>query len=192
MSPSNTYVHPVLSSALREVAGLDYSSGDISDPFLDRKKADGVGRMVTADKLPLVYVEGSGPSPNKAKEEADAEKVAGMMVKILERTVGALVEGRRRVPVGLATFGVQSVGMEVRFFMLDYHEEHLLLHEIDSARVPREASEMPLFVDFYEAVLKWAFVVQQIVRSFDDSRIAKRPSRKSHIHGMQALFSDDS
>ncbi|KAJ3053595.1 hypothetical protein HK097_003889 [Rhizophlyctis rosea] len=122
----NTYIHPIIAATLWEICKIDYTYGDIPDRLFDRKKADGVGKMINADKYPLVYVEGSRIEPREGKEESDAEKVAGMMVRVQERILKGLVKGRRRVPGEVATFGVQCVGMQLRFLMLDYHGEPFL------------------------------------------------------------------
>ncbi|KAI8589327.1 hypothetical protein BDZ88DRAFT_418460 [Geranomyces variabilis] len=185
----NAYVHPVLERMLWEVANVHYDFGEIPDPFLRKQKADGLGILTDADKLPIVYVEGSRPCAKKSKDHDDGRKLAVNTVAIQEETIKTLIQNRRRIPKMLATYGGQSFGTTLRLNMTE-HFGAILLHEIDCASVPRDPSELPLFVEFYEAVLKWSEMVAVTVQSFKEAKRQKRTARISTILGLRALIDD--
>ncbi|CAG8498646.1 36_t:CDS:2 [Paraglomus brasilianum] len=58
------------------------------------------------------------------------------------------------------------------------------LNEVDNANLPRDFTEMQDFVYFYECVVKWALLARNVVKSFNEARIEKRPSRLSYAGGL--------
>ncbi|KAI9007362.1 hypothetical protein BC832DRAFT_591934 [Gaertneriomyces semiglobifer] len=63
----------------------------------------------------------------------------------------------------------------------------MCLEEVDSAAVPRGSSEFFLFVNFYEAILRWTLLIEKTVESIQKAKLLKRASRKSHVIEMRAL-----
>ena len=160
--------------------------GEVTDSFIPRGKADGLGVLSDADKFPVVYIEGSRPVPKKGKEFDDATKVATKMVVIQESTLEHLCKHHHRAPEFFATFGGQSIGTQIQLLMLEYYD-HFFLHEIETASVPRDFTETLLFVEFYEAILTWAGLVVTAAKSFRSAKLVKRASRLSYYQGMKIL-----
>ncbi|KAJ3041369.1 hypothetical protein HDV00_009510 [Rhizophlyctis rosea] len=131
----NQFAHPAIERFLWEIAKVHYTFGEITDPFISSNSK--------ADGVGLL---------------SDADKFP------VVEGVAAVVKASRRAPESLAGFGGQSFATEIRLVMLEYHDA-FFLHEIDSASVPRDATEMLFFVEFYESILKWAALAEQIVAS---------------------------
>ncbi|PKK56442.1 hypothetical protein RhiirC2_764357 [Rhizophagus irregularis] len=142
--------------------------------------------MTNADKFQLVYVEGSRPNVKQEKEVADIKKIINNMKSLFSKIVKELIKTRRRLPEKLNIFGGQSFRLRIYLYYLDYCGKYRL-NEVDNANLPREFSEMPDFVYFYECVLKWALLIQASVTSFNEARVEKRPSRMSYAESLFRL-----
>ncbi|CAI2165757.1 21_t:CDS:10 [Funneliformis geosporum] len=183
----NAFVHPCLDSALWNLANIHYEYGEIpSRNHVNKNRADGVGYMTNADKFQLVYVEGSRPNVKQEKEVADIKKIINNMKSLFSKIVKELIKTRRRLPEKLNIFGGQSFRLRIYLYYLDYCGKYRL-NEVDNANLPREFSEMPDFVYFYECVLKWALLIQASVTSFNEARVEKRPSRMSYAESLFRL-----
>ncbi|KAJ3180330.1 hypothetical protein HDU85_004035 [Gaertneriomyces sp. JEL0708] len=110
----NLFIHPIFEKLLWETARVVYTFGEMTSPFVEKGKADGIGIILDADKFPLVYVEGSRPVSMKGKEGDDATKIAGALADIRARTLQNITRHRRRLPALFATFGAQSINTHVR------------------------------------------------------------------------------
>ncbi|CAG8641523.1 10803_t:CDS:2 [Funneliformis mosseae] len=52
----------------------------------------------------------------------------------------------------------------------------------------KDFTEMGDFVFFYECVIKWALLTQEVKEGFEESRAQKRPSRLSYINGLTQVI----
>ncbi|CAG8448957.1 17899_t:CDS:2 [Funneliformis caledonium] len=164
----NAFVHPCLDSALWNVAKIHYEYGEIpSKNHINKNRAD-------------------GPVAKQDKEIADAEKIARNLKKIFSKIVKEVIKNRRRLPKRLFIFDAQSFRLRLHLYYLDYCG-NFRLNEVDNANLPRDFSEMQDFVYFYECILKWALLVQDVIKSFDDARSEKRPSRFSYANSLLQL-----
>ncbi|CAG8479458.1 16992_t:CDS:2 [Acaulospora colombiana] len=165
----NAFVHPCLDSALWNVAKIHYEYGEIpSKNHINKDRADGVGFMTNADKFQIVYVEGSKPVAKQDKEIADAEKIARNLKNIFSKIVKEVIKNQL-------------------IFTVNINLGNFRLNEVDNANLPRDFSEMQDFVYFYECILKWALLVQNVIKSFGDARSEKRPSRLSYANSLLQL-----
>ncbi|CAG8630022.1 10201_t:CDS:2 [Ambispora leptoticha] len=178
----NAFVHPCLDAALWHIAGLHYKYGEVPSKYhIDKNLADGIGCMSNADEFQLVYVEGSRPAAKEEKEIADVTKIARNLKNIFARTVKEIIKNRRRLPKNLTVFGGQKAD---NASTANVNSGNYCLNEVDNANLPRDFTEMQDFVYFYECVVKWALLARNVVKSFNEARIEKRPSRLSYAGGL--------
>ncbi|CAG8469778.1 1841_t:CDS:2 [Funneliformis mosseae] len=178
----NAFVHPCLDAALWHIAGLHYKYGEVPSKYhIDKNLADGIGCMTNADEFQLVYVEGSRPAAKEEKEIADVTKIARNLKNIFARTVKEIIKNRRRLPKNLTVFGGQKAD---NASTANVNSGNYCLNEVDNANLPRDFTEMQDFVYFYECVVKWALLARNVVKSFNEARIEKRPSRLSYAGGL--------
>ncbi|CAG8512523.1 12196_t:CDS:10 [Ambispora leptoticha] len=175
----NNFVHPCLQTSLWYISSINYEFGEIRTENHKNQCADGVGYLNTADKYQLVYMEGSRPNADDDKEVADASKIANNLQKIYINVVKDNIKCRRRFPK-LCVFGGQSYRLRVYLQFLDYCGGKFRLNEVDNANLPRDFTEMPDFVSFYECIIKWAMLAREIMEGFEESR-TQRDLQGSHI-----------
>ncbi|CAG8571141.1 14793_t:CDS:10 [Funneliformis caledonium] len=178
----NAFVHPCLDAALWHIAGLHYKYGEVPSKYhIDKNLTDGIGCMTNADEFQLVYVEGLRPAAKEEKEIADVTKIARNLKNIFARTVKEIIKNRRRLLKNLTVFGGQKAD---NASTANVNSGNYCLNEVDNANLPRDFTEMQDFVYFYECVVKWALLARNVVKSFNEARIEKRPSRLSYAGGL--------
>ncbi|RUS17848.1 hypothetical protein BC937DRAFT_89414 [Endogone sp. FLAS-F59071] len=163
----NAFVHPCLEAALWHIAQVHYEFGENpSRNHINCDCADGVGFMTSADKSQLVYVEGSKPAAKDDKEAADAKKIMKNLKNIFTSIVKETINNRRRILSGMAVFGGQSFQLRLHLYFLDYRGK-FRLNEVNNVNIPRDFSEMPDFIWYYECVLKWAVCINALFRAME-------------------------
>ncbi|CAH1768309.1 765_t:CDS:2, partial [Entrophospora sp. SA101] len=181
----NSFVHPCLQASLWYISAICYEFGEIrSKNHIKRGYSDGIGYLNTADKFQLVYMEGSKPNTNDGKEISNASKISYNLQNIFINIIKDNIKCRRRFPKMLAVFGGQSFRLRIHLQFLNYCEGKFFLNEVDNTNLPRDFTEMVDFVFFYECVIKWALLAQEVKEGFEESRSQQRPSRLSYINSL--------
>lgn len=192
----NAFVHPCLEAALWHIAQVHYEFGEIpSRNHINCDCADGVGFMTSTDKFQLVYVEGSRPAAKDDKEAADAKKKK--KITKIEEHFHQYCQGNHQqsktytkrdgrvwwtelpspAPFVLSWLLWYVVSFSFKAFYLarilnvnfvaNINLGKFRLNEVDNANIPRDFSEMPDFVWYYECVLKWAVRINALFRAME-------------------------
>ncbi|CAJ0651755.1 8942_t:CDS:2 [Entrophospora sp. SA101] len=130
----------------------------------NRQRGDGIGFTNDVNKYQLVYIEGSCPYNVKEKKEID--DCVKMMIPEFQ------------------VFGGTSYKLEIHLYVLQFTGCYHLV-EIENATVHWDFSEIEDFVYFYEAIIKWALLVNSCLIELSDKALKKRSSRVSY--GMNQL-----
>ncbi|RHZ49137.1 hypothetical protein Glove_529g5 [Diversispora epigaea] len=166
----NSFVHPCFDAFLWHISNVHYEYREItSKRHVNRNRADGAGYMIDANKFQLIYVEGSRPVTKKDKEIDDLKKITNNLENMFAEIVKDTIKNRRHLPSTLYVFGDLSFCLRIQLFYIDYYGAYRL-NEVDNTNIPRNFSEIPDFVYFYECVLKWALLIRDVTQSFENAR----------------------
>ncbi|CAG8832272.1 11846_t:CDS:2, partial [Gigaspora margarita] len=151
----NQFVHPVVDAALWIFGRINYVYGEIPIRKPNANiRADGVGYINEIANYAVVVGEGARPGALKRNNIDYDVKIVETMVGLYNRIILSEAHALHQF-TDLRTYGITVHQTEVCLLMLDFRGIHRLF-EVDRYFIPKDWSEMPKFVEMYEAIVKWA------------------------------------
>ncbi|CAG8478947.1 17359_t:CDS:2, partial [Funneliformis caledonium] len=163
----NTYIHPVLKKAMCRFSDIRYIPGNkaiqasayrksITKQEGNADRSDGIAYTNTEKSYEICVVEGSRPYVvDDTKEMSDYVQNARAGKDIINYTVVSEVKLKRAPPLQFKAYMVQSIGLSLRFYFMDYLGTYRLF-EIETCEIPTDIEGVNLFTSFFKAVVTWA------------------------------------
>ncbi|UZO05956.1 uncharacterized protein OCT59_026293 [Rhizophagus irregularis] len=173
----NTYIHPVLKRALWRFSGIRYIPGNqaiqasayrksIMKQEGNADRSDGIAYTTTEKPYEICIVEGSRPYVvDDTKEMSDYVQNARAGKDIINYTVVSEVKLKRAPPLQFKSYMVQSIGLSLRFYLMDYLGIYRLF-EIETCEIPTDLESVDLFPSFFRTVVTWALMVRGTDQEF--------------------------
>ncbi|CAG8676897.1 3233_t:CDS:10 [Funneliformis mosseae] len=173
----NTYIHPVLKKAMCRFSDIRYIPGNkaiqasayrksITKQEGNADRSDGIAYTNTEKSYEICVVEGSRPYVvDDTKEMSDYVQNARAGKDIINYTVVSEVKLKRAPPLQFKAYMVQSIGLSLRFYFMDYLGTYRLF-EIETCEIPTEIEGVNLFTSFFKAVVTWALMVKGTDQEF--------------------------
>ncbi|GBB92212.1 hypothetical protein RclHR1_19840002 [Rhizophagus clarus] len=193
----NTYIHPVLKKALWRFSDIRYIPGNqvirasayrksIMKQEGNADRSDGTAYTTTEKPYEICVVEGSRPYVvDDTKEMSDYVQNARAGKDIINYTVVSEVKLKRAPPLQFRSYMVQSIGLSLRFYFMDYLGIYRLF-EIETCEIPTDLESVDLFPSFFRVVVTWALMVRGTDQEFRSVR-NKRSARYSNAHNLRVL-----
>ncbi|CAG8651113.1 1013_t:CDS:2, partial [Ambispora gerdemannii] len=156
----NTYIHPVLKKALWRFSDIRYIPGNqairasayrksIMKQKGNADRSDGIAYTTTEKPYEICIVEGSRPYVvDHTKEMSDYVQNARAGKDIINHTVVSEVKLKRAPPLQFKSYMVQSIGLSLRFYFMDYLGIYRLF-EIETCEIPTDLEGVDLFPSFF-------------------------------------------
>ncbi|CAG8650958.1 11683_t:CDS:10, partial [Acaulospora morrowiae] len=174
----NQFVHPIIDSALWNLAKVNYIYGEIPLNGLGtRIRADGVGFLNDVVNYPIICGEGARPGAPQKKTVDDDIKNARSMAVLYNNIVIEEADARRQLFTDLRVYGLTAFKTELSLTMMDFRSYSRLI----VSSYQKNWVDMPNFVWLYEAVIKWALCVNSTRNGLIEHRKKRRVSRYSEI-----------
>ncbi|CAG8590035.1 4305_t:CDS:10, partial [Dentiscutata heterogama] len=149
-------------------------------------RSDGIAYTTTEKPYEICIVEGSRPYVvDHMKEMSDYVQNARAGKDIINHTVVSEVKLKRAPPLQFKSYMVQSIGLSLRFYFMDYLGIYRLF-EIETCEIPTDLEGVDLFPSFFRAVVTWALMVRGTDQEFRSVR-NKRSVRYSNAHNLRVL-----
>ncbi|RHZ81805.1 hypothetical protein Glove_117g28 [Diversispora epigaea] len=103
---------------------------------------------------------------------------------IINYTVVFEVKLKRAPPLQFKAYMVQSIGLSLRFYFMDYLGKYRLF-EIETCEIPTNLEGVNLFTSFFRAVVTWALMVRDTDQEF--RMVRNRSTRYSNAHNLRVL-----
>ncbi|CAG8801534.1 20691_t:CDS:2, partial [Gigaspora rosea] len=152
----NTYIHPILRKALRRFADIRYVPKQIIKQEGNADRSDGIAYTNTEKQYEICITEGSRPYvTDNTKEISDFVQNARAGKDLINYTVVSEVKLKRAPPSEFKAYMVQSIGLNLRFYFMDYLGKYRLF-EIETCEVPTDLEGFGLLPSFFKAFVTWA------------------------------------
>ncbi|CAG8590392.1 1148_t:CDS:10 [Diversispora eburnea] len=149
-------------------------------------RSDGLAYIITEKQYEICVIEGSRPYVvDDTKEMSDFVQNARAGKDIINYTVVSEVKLKRAPPLQFKAYMVQSIGLSLRFYFMDYLGKYRLF-EIETCEIPTDLEGVDLFPSFFKAVVTWALMVRDTDQEFRTVR-NRRSARYSNAHNLRVL-----